>query len=128
MGRNKKTDAQAGEVELQRAPMNGPRGNETTDAIEIFDKLFVKDDEMRGLVENARVNSDVAQQIYDLRLSRAMTQAALARLVKTTLSVISRLEDADYEGHSLTMLKRIADALGAKLSVSFESSQKFVQS
>ena len=108
--------------------MNGPRGNETTDAIEIFDKLFVKDDEMRGLVENARVNSDVAQQIYDLRLSRAMTQAALARLVKTTLSVISRLEDADYEGHSLTMLKRIADALGAKLSVSFESSQKFVQS
>ena len=34
-----------------------------------------------------------------------------------TQSVISRLEDADYEGHSLTMLSRIASALNQKLTV-----------
>lgn len=35
----------------------------------------------------------------------------------TTQSVISRLEDADYEGHSLTMLQRIAEALHQKVEV-----------
>jgi hypothetical protein len=39
--------------------------------------------------------------------------------VKTTQSVISRLEDADYERHSLTMLQRIADALNCRLEVRF---------
>ena len=36
----------------------------------------------------------------------------------TTQSVISRLEDADYEGHSLSMLQRIATALRMRLKVS----------
>ena len=41
----------------------------------------------------------------------------LAELVNTTQSVISRLEDADYDGHSLSMLNRIAEALKQKLTV-----------
>ena len=48
-----------------------------------------------------------------------LTQAELAQLVGTTQSVISRLEDADYEGHSLSMLQRIADALHQRLEVRF---------
>jgi hypothetical protein len=31
--------------------------------------------------------------------------------------VISRLEEADYEGHSLSMLRRVAEALGARVEV-----------
>jgi hypothetical protein len=39
--------------------------------------------------------------------------------VGTTQSVISKLEDADYEGHSLSMLKRIGTALHKGLEVRF---------
>jgi transcriptional regulator with XRE-family HTH domain len=39
--------------------------------------------------------------------------------VGTTQSVISRLESAEYESHSLTMLQRIATALKQDLEVRF---------
>jgi hypothetical protein len=40
-------------------------------------------------------------------------------MIGTTESVISRLEDADYTGHSLSMLRRIADALGKRVEIRF---------
>jgi len=39
--------------------------------------------------------------------------------VGTTASVICRLEDADYEGHSLAMLNRIAAALHRRVETHF---------
>ncbi len=93
----------------------------TTDALEIFDKLYVKDDpDRRAAIEGERVKGDVAQMIYDLRTEAGLTQKQLAELIETTQSVVSRLEDADYEGHSLTMLRRIAKALDKKLTVRIE--------
>ena len=59
--------------------------------------------------------------IYDLRTEAGLTQAQLAELVGTTQSAISRLEDTDYEGHSLSMLRKIARALGRRLLVSVDS-------
>ena len=38
-------------------------------------------------------------------------------MVNTTQSVISRLEDADYEGHSLSMLSRVAQALNREVKI-----------
>jgi transcriptional regulator with XRE-family HTH domain len=55
--------------------------------------------------------------ILKAREAAQLTQAQVAKLVGTTQSVISRLEDADYEGHSLTMLQRIAEALNRRLEV-----------
>ena len=46
-----------------------------------------------------------------------LSQKELAALIGTTQSVVSRLEDSDYGGRSLTMLERIARALGKKLTV-----------
>jgi len=46
-----------------------------------------------------------------------LTQTELADLVGTTQQVISRIEDANYEGHSLTMLQRVADALGSRIDI-----------
>jgi hypothetical protein len=40
-------------------------------------------------------------------------------MIGTTASVISRLEDADYEGHSLAMLRRIAAALNKRVEIRF---------
>lgn len=48
-----------------------------------------------------------------------LTQQQLAKRIGTTQSVIARLEDADYEGHSRGMLYRIARALDCSLSVAF---------
>lgn len=70
-------------------------------------------------LEKARSSAAVAREIYRLRLESGLTQTQLARLVKTTASVISRLEDDDYAGHSLSMLRRIAQALGHDVIVTF---------
>ena len=53
------------------------------------------------------------------RTAGGLTQRQLAKLVGTTASVICRLEDADYEGHSLAMLNRIAAALNKRVKIEF---------
>ncbi len=92
----------------------------TTDAVKILHRLLVAGDpEMEALLEQERLNLNVAQQIYDLRTQANLTQRQLAELVKTTPSVISRLEDADYNGHSVPMLIRIGLALHQKIELRF---------
>src|SRR5260370_9132331 len=66
-------------------------------------------------------NADVARNIYDLRTAAALSQRDLAGLIGTTASVICRLEDADYDGHSLAMLRRIAAALEKRVQIRFVS-------
>ena len=79
----------------------------TSDAVAILHKRHYdgKPDRLASLQEE-RINTEVAQAIYDLRTEANLSQRELALLVGTTASVICRLEDADYEGHSLTMLQR----------------------
>ena len=88
-----------------------------TNAVDILRKRYVKDAERQASVEAERVNAEVARMIYDLRNDAGLTQGELAELVGTTQSVISRLEDSDYDGHSLSMLNRIAKALKQKMTV-----------
>ncbi len=92
----------------------------TTDAVEILDRRYFRDHPDRnGELEVERANAEVARKVFDLRSSAGLTQAQLARRVGTTASVISRLEDADYEGHSLSMLRRIAAALNRRVEIRF---------
>jgi len=89
-----------------------------TDAVEILRRRYVGEDRERlASVEEERLHARVARQIYQLRVEAGLTQSELAEKVGTTQSAISRLESADYEGHSLSMLGRIADALNARLEV-----------
>lgn len=55
--------------------------------------------------------------LHEARTRAGLSQAQLARLIGTRQSVIARLEDADYEGHSLSMLLRIAAAVDCRLEV-----------
>src|SRR5262249_1666034 len=80
--------------------------------------------DMQALLERERENAEVAQKVYDLRIAAGLTQRELARRVGTTPSVISRLEDADYNGHSLTMLRRIAAAVGKRVEIQFVPSSE----
>jgi predicted transcriptional regulator len=96
----------------------------TTDALEIMDRLTGNSPEMADLLEQERANLDIARKIYALRTTAKLSQAGLAKKVGTTQSVISRLEDADYDGHSLAMLRRIASALEKRVEIRFVSGHK----
>ena len=96
----------------------------TTDAVAILDRMAGNSPERRRLTEEARVNAAVAQLIYAARNKAGLSQAQLAERIGTKQSVISRLEDADYEGHSLSMLHRIAAALGQCIEIRFLPQQK----
>lgn len=89
----------------------------TTDALKIIDNMIGDNSELRELCEQATVNAYVAQLIYDARVEARLSQTELARLIGTTQSVISRLEDADYEGHSLSLLNKIAQVLNREVKI-----------
>jgi transcriptional regulator with XRE-family HTH domain len=92
--------------------------DKTQDAIRILHGRYVKDDpERKAALQEERVNAEVARLIHEMRNAAGLSQQQLADLIGTTQSVISRLEDADYEGRSLSVLERIATALNQKLTV-----------
>lgn len=93
----------------------------TRDAMKIIDKMVGDDTELRQMIADARVSSQVAQMVYEARMSAGLSQKELADLVGTGQSAIARLEDADYEGHSLTMLQRVAEAVDCHVQLSIVS-------
>ncbi len=99
-----------------------------TDAVEILHRRYYegKADRLAAL-EEARANDNVARKITALRIQAGLTQRQLAKLVGTTASVICRLENADYEGHSLAMLNRIAAALNQRVEIRFVQTGKRLQ-
>src|ERR1700722_7833506 len=91
----------------------------TSDALVIIDKLTGNSPEMAELLEQEQANLDIARKIYELRTRAKLSQAELAKKVGTTQSVISRLEDPAFEGHSLAMPRRIASALERRVEIRF---------
>jgi ribosome-binding protein aMBF1 (putative translation factor) len=70
---------------------------------------------------------DLALLVREMREEAGLTQAALAKRIGTTQSVIARLEDAEYMGHSLVMLERIAAACGMGLKLHAERKPDFAR-
>lgn len=62
----------------------------------------------------------MAIQLAALRKESGLSQKELAKRVGTSQQQISRLESPSYEGHSLSMIRRIAEALGATVRVEIE--------
>lgn len=87
--------------------------------VAMIDDLFGAEPGWADAVARAEVDCDVAQAIVALRARHGLTQQALAARARTTQSVVARLEDAEYTGHSLRMLVRIAVAVGERVEVSF---------
>jgi predicted transcriptional regulator len=105
------------------------KSRKITDAVELLDRKYVRNDEkMKKMVEEEFENLQIGQQIYDLRKEANLTQQELADMVGTTNSVISRLESAEYEGHSVKMLQRVATALGKKISINIIDREDRLQS
>jgi len=75
------------------------------------DPAFAK--EFREAHERASIGLKIAR----MRSARGMSQSQLAARVHTSQSVISRYESADYDSFRVDTLRRLADALGAELTV-----------
>ncbi len=92
----------------------------TTDGIKILHKRFYANRPGRiAQLDKAREDAEVARKLRLLRENAGLTQRQLASLVGTAPSVISRLEDADYDGHSMAMLRRVAAALNQRVELRF---------
>jgi ribosome-binding protein aMBF1 (putative translation factor) len=79
----------------------------------------------RKTFERTLQQIDLALLLREMREDAGFTQAELAKKIGTTQSVIARLEDAEYSGHSLTMLERIASACGVGLRLRAEKKPNF---
>ena len=90
------------------------------DALDVvFREFYAGRPDRQASLEEERQNADIARRLFALRSRSGLTQKQLADRVGTTTSVISRLENADYEGHSLSMLRRVAAALDRNVDVRF---------
>ena len=93
-----------------------------SDAVQILHRRYYEGrPERLAALEEERAKDEVARKLFELRETAGLTQKELAKLVGTTPSVISRLEDSDYEGHSLSMLRRIGLALNKRVEIRFVS-------
>jgi ribosome-binding protein aMBF1 (putative translation factor) len=92
----------------------------TTNAVKILHKRYIRGNKKRlESLQKERENLNIADLICAIRKQAGLSQKQLADLVGTTQSVISRLEDADYNGHSLAMLRKIGAALQQRVEVHF---------
>jgi ribosome-binding protein aMBF1 (putative translation factor) len=79
----------------------------------------LRDPELARDYRDALERATLGLKIARLRSQRGLSQAQLAERIKTTQSVISRYESADYENYNLQTLRRLAVALDTELLVDF---------
>ena len=91
---------------------------------DLYLKEQLKDPAFAERFEAAGEAWDVAIQLAALREKAGLSQKELAKQLHTSQQQISRLESPAYEGHSLSMLRRVAHALNAEVKVSIEPAHK----
>jgi len=96
-------------------------GKKTTkSAVEIMHRRYIKGNKRRlKYIEQEKERIEIAQKIYELRTKANLTQKQLAKLIGTRQSVISRLESAEYTGHTLKILNKIAEAVHCHVKIDF---------
>jgi ribosome-binding protein aMBF1 (putative translation factor) len=101
--------------------MVAPRKSSPPPASQVlFDRLYRGRPRRIAALNQTRHELALGRQIRALREQRGLSQAQLARALKTHAPAISRIEDADYDGHSLRILRKIADHFDQNLVVTFE--------
>jgi len=88
-----------------------------------FDKYLetqLRDQDFAERFKKAGNAWEIALQIAALRKEAGLSQKELAQRLGTSQQQISRLESPAYEGHSLSMLRRVAEVLGATIQVKIQ--------
>lgn len=105
--------------------MTNTKRKPTTEAVDILHRRYYAGKPHRlAELEKARAEDHVARKLTALRIANGLSQRQLAKLIGTTASVICRLEDANYEGHSLAMLNRVAAALKQRVEIRFVPAER----
>ncbi|HEV8113190.1 MAG TPA: helix-turn-helix transcriptional regulator [Planctomycetota bacterium] len=90
----------------------------TRDGLEILHRRFYEGRPDRiAALEEARATAAVARRVFDLREGAGLSRRELARVAGTSATEIRRLEEDDYDGESLEMLKKIAHALNQRVDI-----------
>ena len=102
--------------------MRRTTGKKFTSATQImFDRFFRGRPDRIADLRQTIGEMSLGEQIRDLREKAGLTQEQLAAKIGSSKSAVSRIEDADYDSHSLTTLRKIAAAFGQRLRVEFEA-------
>lgn len=91
----------------------------TRDATKILERMVGDDSELLLQIALSDLAADIAEQVYEARTERGLTQNELAEMVGTSQSAVARIENADYDGRSIRTLAKIARALKLRLQVNF---------
>lgn len=83
-------------------------------------KELLKDPKFKKLYEDSEPEYQIARAIIRARIEKGYTQKDLAKKLNTTQSVVSRLENAG-SSPSISLLKRLAEALDTSLQVQFKN-------
>jgi DNA-binding XRE family transcriptional regulator len=78
---------------------------------------WFKDPEVRREYEALQTEFQLAEELIKARTKAKVTQAELARRIGTKSTAISRLESPNYGKASISMLKKVAQALGCELQI-----------
>ena len=78
----------------------------------------LKNPEFRKAWEESEAEYQLAKKLIEVRLEKKLSQRDLAQKVHTSQAAISRIE-AMRGNPSLSLLKRIAQALGTSIKISF---------
>jgi transcriptional regulator with XRE-family HTH domain len=86
-------------------------------------KQLMEDPEFRKEYEALEPEYQLAATLIRLRLAKGLTQDELAKVLNTKQSSIARLESGSSLP-SLSMVKKVADALDAKLEIKLQPRQQ----
>jgi len=89
------------------------------DALAVLTQMFGDTEGWDERVAAATESALIAEEVYALRERHGLTQAELAELMDSSQSAVARLENANYHGHSIAVLRRIAAAVGERVVVRF---------
>jgi transcriptional regulator with XRE-family HTH domain len=86
-----------------------------------------EDEALKNQEDENKLESEVAKQIISLRKSLGLSQKELAEKLNTKQSAISRIEKGE-QNISISLLEKIADALGVEVNVSLNFTRQNVPS
>lgn len=84
-----------------------------------FEKILMKRPGFKEAVAETQLEYEIARALIKARIEKGLTQAQIAKQMKTKQSVISRVENARTIP-SLSFLKRLAAVLNASLQIEFK--------
>ena len=93
-----------------------------SDLQELTNELM-QDEEIKKEYEALQPEMDITRALMDARINANMTQEELSRKSGISQADISRLERGN-RNPSLSLLKRLADAMGTELRIEFVPKQK----